>query len=201
MLHEREISGHSYRAPLNPDFVRRVLARRKAEADAEAAAERRAISEQEQAARQAKALRDAEVRAEARRLAAQAKAAFEAAKAKLAEQYNAELDVERKIAFEAALKALGAAGGAPIVHTYLLIEARAMKVFKVSKMELRGVRRNQEVCFARQFVMYWTRRLTTLTLPQIGRLMGGRDHTTVLHGSRVYVGKRRAQGRTIRAAR
>ena len=33
---------------------------------------------------------------------------------------------------------------------------------------------------------------------QIGRWLGGRDHTTILHGKRAYVAKRAAQGRTLR---
>lgn len=32
--------------------------------------------------------------------------------------------------------------------------------------------------------MYLARRLTPLSLPEIGRRFGGRDHTTVLHGVR-----------------
>jgi chromosomal replication initiator protein len=34
----------------------------------------------------------------------------------------------------------------------------------------------------RQLVMYLSRKLTNTSLPKIGDMLGGRDHTTVLHG-------------------
>lgn len=86
-------------------------------------------------------------------------------------------------------------------HTYKRIERKARTVFRLSAKELRGNRRDNHVVLARQFVMYWCCRLTNLSLPQIGRLMGGRDHTTVLHGKRKYVAKRAAMGRTLRPVR
>lgn len=81
------------------------------------------------------------------------------------------------------------------------IERKAMRVFGVSKKDLHGNRRYREIVFARQFVMYWAVRLTPLSLPQIGRLMGDRDHTTVLHGSDSYPEKRAAMGRHLRRVR
>lgn len=81
------------------------------------------------------------------------------------------------------------------------IEERAMKVFRMSRQVLHSNRRYKEVVFARQFVMYWACRRTTLSLPQIGRLMGGRDHTTVLHGKHTYRDKRAKMGRNLRAVR
>lgn len=82
-----------------------------------------------------------------------------------------------------------------------VIMHRAMKVFGVSRTELTGASRNRRIVFARQFVMYWARRKVGLSLPQIGRRLGGRDHTTVLHGCQRYVDKRKAMNRTLRAAR
>lgn len=81
------------------------------------------------------------------------------------------------------------------------IEARACKLFKIRRIELYSCGRQRRFAFARHFVMYWACRQTTLSLPQIGRLMGGRDHTTVLHGKDKYVEKRRDMGRTLRRAR
>jgi hypothetical protein len=43
-------------------------------------------------------------------------------------------------------------------------------------------RRTRRVVRPRQLIMYLARHLTTFSLPQIGRQLGGRDHTTVLHG-------------------
>jgi len=85
--------------------------------------------------------------------------------------------------------------------TYRRIQNRACKVFRVSVVEIRSNRRNKEVVFARHFIMYWAVRLTVLSLPQIGKLMGGMDHTTILHGKRAYVEKRALMGRKLKAAR
>ncbi len=48
--------------------------------------------------------------------------------------------------------------------------------------DLTGPRRSREIALARQFVMYLTRDMTDLSLPQIGQALGGRDHTTVMYG-------------------
>ena len=48
--------------------------------------------------------------------------------------------------------------------------------------ELEGPSRRQPLVMARQIGMYLCRHLTDLSLPKIGKLFGGRDHTTVIHG-------------------
>jgi hypothetical protein len=55
----------------------------------------------------------------------------------------------------------------------------------VSWQEMVSVRRSKPVCRARALVIWLARRHTSLSLPQIGRQMGGRDHTTILHNCRV----------------
>lgn len=50
--------------------------------------------------------------------------------------------------------------------------------------DLKSARRTADVVRARQIAMYLCRTMTTRSLPDIGRRMGGRDHTTVLHGFR-----------------
>jgi chromosomal replication initiator protein len=42
---------------------------------------------------------------------------------------------------------------------------------------------------ARQIAMYLLRDLTELSLPKIGEVFGGRDHTTVLHAYQKMVGQ------------
>jgi chromosomal replication initiation ATPase DnaA len=79
-----------------------------------------------------------------------------------------------------------------------IVIERACKVFGVKPSELKSARRNKRVSFARQFCFYWISRRTNLSLPQIGRRFGGKDHTTVLHGKRVYPVKRAKMGRFLR---
>jgi chromosomal replication initiator protein len=56
--------------------------------------------------------------------------------------------------------------------------------FGVSRAELVGTSRAATPLLARQVAMLLTRELTSLSLPQIGRLYGGRDHSTVLNSLR-----------------
>lgn len=53
--------------------------------------------------------------------------------------------------------------------------------FNVSVEDLYGSSRSQSLATARQIAMYLCRELTTLSLPKIGQLFGGRDHTTVMY--------------------
>ena len=54
--------------------------------------------------------------------------------------------------------------------------------YGVSEAALLGASRSRMVAFPRQIAMYMARTETDASLPQIGRRMGGRDHTTVLYG-------------------
>jgi chromosomal replication initiator protein len=54
--------------------------------------------------------------------------------------------------------------------------------YRVSLEDLRGKSRRPQVVWARQVAMYLLRAETDRSLLQIGALLGGRDHTTVLHG-------------------
>ena len=64
------------------------------------------------------------------------------------------------------------------------IQERAAAAFGVSRSELVGSGRAATPLNARQVAIYLTRELTDLSLPQIGRLYGGRDHSTVLNSIR-----------------
>ena len=47
-----------------------------------------------------------------------------------------------------------------------------------------SARRARAVARPRQIAMYLAKRLTTRSLPEIGRKFGGRDHSTVIHAVR-----------------
>lgn len=54
--------------------------------------------------------------------------------------------------------------------------------FSVSKEEILGPKKNKSISIPRQIFMYLARELTTASLPNIGNFLGGRDHTTIMHG-------------------
>lgn len=58
---------------------------------------------------------------------------------------------------------------------------RTADYFDLSIDDLYGPTRAQQIATARQIAMYLCRELTSLSLPKIGQLFGGRDHTTVMY--------------------
>ena len=62
------------------------------------------------------------------------------------------------------------------------ILAATAESFGVSIADLEGPSRRQPLARGRQVAMYLCRELTDLSLPKIGGLFNGRDHTTVIHG-------------------
>lgn len=56
--------------------------------------------------------------------------------------------------------------------------------FDLTRSQIISARRTKPVVYARQIAMYLCKYRTTKSYPEIGRRMGGRDHTTVLHGHR-----------------
>lgn len=59
----------------------------------------------------------------------------------------------------------------------------AANYFGISVGQLKGERRSQPLAFQRQILMYILRSELRLPLTEIGRVLGGRDHTTVLHAT------------------
>ncbi len=53
--------------------------------------------------------------------------------------------------------------------------------FGISLQDIKTRRRTKTIVLPRQVAMYLSRELTELSLPEIGNLFGGKDHTTVLH--------------------
>ncbi|MGP9723135.1 chromosomal replication initiator protein DnaA [Corynebacterium sp. AOP40-9SA-29] len=56
--------------------------------------------------------------------------------------------------------------------------------FDVTVDEMVGKGKVRRLVTARQFAMYLCRELTELSLPQIGKVFGGRDHTTAMYAER-----------------
>jgi chromosomal replication initiator protein len=67
--------------------------------------------------------------------------------------------------------------------------------FEVTTADLCSPRRPQALSFARQAAMYLLRERTELSLSEIGDALGGRDHTTILHGIRKIEEAGRGDGR------
>jgi len=64
------------------------------------------------------------------------------------------------------------------------IQQRVAGSFGISRAELVGSSRAATPLRARQVAIFLTREMTDLSLPQIGRIYGGRDHSTVLNSLR-----------------
>jgi len=64
------------------------------------------------------------------------------------------------------------------------IQRKVSDHYKVGLTELLSSRRARDIARPRQVAMYLAKRLTTLSLPELGKRFGGRDHTTVLHAVR-----------------
>lgn len=56
--------------------------------------------------------------------------------------------------------------------------------FKITKTEMLSKRRQANLSMARHVAMFLCKSLTLKSLPFIGRELGNRDHTTVIHGVR-----------------
>ncbi|OGW74816.1 MAG: chromosomal replication initiation protein DnaA [Omnitrophica bacterium RBG_13_46_9] len=62
-----------------------------------------------------------------------------------------------------------------------LIQKKVAQYFNINLQDMKIKKRTKAVAYPRQIAMYLSRDLTDLSLPEIGRFFGGRDHTTVLH--------------------
>ncbi|MGI9404986.1 MAG: chromosomal replication initiator protein DnaA, partial [Hyphomicrobiaceae bacterium] len=58
------------------------------------------------------------------------------------------------------------------------------KHYGISRNDILSQRRHRSIVWPRQIGMYLSKKLTSRSLPEIGRRFGGRDHTTVLHAIR-----------------
>lgn len=90
------------------------------------------------------------------------------------------LDITKQLAEEALKEVFSEQ--APRVLTCQDIMDAVIEYYAVTGDELCGPRRSRNITVPRQMVMYLSRQLTDASLPHIGEMLGGRDHTTVLHG-------------------
>jgi chromosomal replication initiator protein len=88
----------------------------------------------------------------------------------------------RETTIELAREALGGVlvGDAPEI-TPSLVKERVAANWKVPIEALSSKKRTKEVTAPRQVAMYLIRELLDMPLVEIGRLFGGRDHSTVIH--------------------
>ncbi|MFE8989122.1 chromosomal replication initiator protein DnaA [Streptomyces collinus] len=77
----------------------------------------------------------------------------------------------------------GGDDSAPEITSTAIMGATA-DYFGLTIEDLCGTSRGRALVTARQIAMYLCRELTDLSLPKIGALFGGRDHTTVMHADR-----------------
>lgn len=54
--------------------------------------------------------------------------------------------------------------------------------FSIDKKEILGKRRYKELVYPRQIIMYLLRNELNFSFPRIGKELGGKDHTTIMHG-------------------
>ena len=69
----------------------------------------------------------------------------------------------------------------PKLITTEVIQDVVSSFFKIKREELLAKKRTRNVTYPRQIAMYLCRELTEASLPRIGEVFGGRDHTTVIH--------------------
>jgi chromosomal replication initiator protein len=85
-----------------------------------------------------------------------------------------------RISLELATKALRDLVPSPQISREAILE-QVGSVYGVTPSEIRSKVRTQRITLARQLTMYLYRSLLELSLKEIGGLLGGRDHTTVIH--------------------
>lgn len=75
----------------------------------------------------------------------------------------------------------------PVAVSSLVVDEQKImelcaKYFGVTKEDLCGEKRLQNIVMARQIAMYFCRTFLAATYPEIGRIFGGKDHSTVMYG-------------------
>lgn len=82
---------------------------------------------------------------------------------------------------EEALKDIISPNQKKAVTTDLIINVIA-EHFEITTSELFSDNRSRNIAFPRQISMYLCRKLTSVSFSEVGKIMGNRDHSTILHG-------------------
>ena len=93
---------------------------------------------------------------------------------------NREINIELA---EEALKDLISPNAAREITPQLIINV-VSEHFGINSLDIIGQKRSKELVFPRQIVMYLCGEMTTESLQNIGKALGGRDHTTIIHGTK-----------------
>lgn len=91
---------------------------------------------------------------------------------------NREINIDMA---EEALKDIISPGGTKKITPEVIIQVVA-EHYNLTPLDIQSQKRNKEIVYPRQIVMYLCRTMTDTSLQEIGRALGGRDHTTILHG-------------------
>jgi len=91
---------------------------------------------------------------------------------------------KKPVTLETAEEAVGLRSGPGVKTSIEDIQRKTAEFYKLDVKDFHSPQRARRVARPRQVAMYLSRKLTTRSLPEIGRRFGGRDHTTVLHACR-----------------
>lgn len=70
-------------------------------------------------------------------------------------------------------------GGQPVSVTIDRILETVAKKYAITVEDLKGTKRTKEIAYARHIAVYLLRKMTDMSLPQIGKLLK-RDHSTII---------------------
>ena len=65
--------------------------------------------------------------------------------------------------------------------TISYIQTTVAAHFKITQEEMNSRKKNQGIVMPRQIAMYLCRKILDVSLPEVGKQFGGRDHSTVIH--------------------
>ena len=91
---------------------------------------------------------------------------------------------KKPVTMEVADEAVGLRSSPGVKTSIEDIQRKTAEFYKLDVKDFHSPQRARRVARPRQVAMYLARKLTTRSLPEIGRRFGGRDHTTVLHACR-----------------